>query len=230
MSRTPLLNQAAEIASAYFERRDSSPVFPNITPERLRKAFGAGTPVPEKGQAAEQVIAELARTAEPGLVAHTGPRYFGFVIGGSLPVATAADWLTSAWDQNAGLYVTSPANSVVEEVAAGWLLELLGLPSTASLGFTTGCSMANFTALAAAEGLQYGVPGEGPDSSQIFYNLDLFKEAGVTTDPQAIAKWTWQDFTDAAKALTKMDGDQVKQSGFMVPKPDASTLSVWATI
>jgi len=76
---------------------------------------------------------------------------------------------------------------------------------------------------------QYGVPGEGPDSSQIFYNLDLFKAAGVTTDPDAIAKWTWQDFTDAAKTLTKMDGDQVQQSGFMVPKPDAAMLSVWAS-
>jgi len=150
MSRTPLLNQAAEIASAYFERRDSSPVFPSVTPELLRKAFGAGMPVPEKGQAAEQVIAELARTAEPGLVAQTGPRYFGFVIGGSLPVATAADWLTSAWDQNSGLYATSPAASVVEEVAAAWLLELLGLPRSASVGFVTGCGMANFTGLAAA--------------------------------------------------------------------------------
>ena len=79
-----------------------------------------------------------------------GPRYFGFVIGGHLPAALAADWLTSAWDQNAGLYVSPPASSVVEEVAAGWLLEILGLPRTASVGFTTGCTMANFTALAAA--------------------------------------------------------------------------------
>jgi glutamate/tyrosine decarboxylase-like PLP-dependent enzyme len=150
MSCTPLLNQAVEIASAYFERRDSSPVFPRITPDRLRQAFGAGTPVPEQGQAADQVIAELARASGLGLVAHTGPRYFGFVIGGSLPVATAADWLTSAWDQNSGLYATSPAASVVEEVAAAWLLDLLGLPRHSSVGFVTGCGMANFTGLAAA--------------------------------------------------------------------------------
>src|SRR5580765_5345849 len=87
--------------------------------------------------------------AEPGLVAHTGPRYFGFVIGGSLPVAMAADWLTSAWDQNAGLYATSPAAAVVEEVAAAWLLDLLGLPRSAGIGFVTGCQMANATGLAA---------------------------------------------------------------------------------
>lgn len=76
---------------------------------------------------------------------------------------------------------------------------------------------------------QYGIPGEGPDSLQVFYNLDLFEEAGITTDPAALAGWNWQDFTDAAVALTKLDGDQVNQSGFMVPKPDASFLSVWAS-
>lgn len=150
MSRLPLLSQVVDLASAYYDRRDSSPVFPHVTPEQLRKAFGGGAPMPESGQDAGQVIAALAQSAELGLVAHTGPRYFGFVIGGSLPVATAADWLTSAWDQNSGLYATSPAASVVEDVAAAWLLELLGLPRTASVGFVTGCCMANFTGLAAA--------------------------------------------------------------------------------
>jgi glutamate/tyrosine decarboxylase-like PLP-dependent enzyme len=109
-----------------------------------------GGPLPERGEDDLQVIEHLARGADPGLVGMAGPRYFGFVIGGHVPASLAADWLTSTWDQNATLYVTSPANSVVEEVAAGWVLELLGLPATASVGFTTGCSMANFTALAAA--------------------------------------------------------------------------------
>jgi glutamate/tyrosine decarboxylase-like PLP-dependent enzyme len=95
-----------------------------------------------------RVVEELARSADPGLVATAGPRYFGFVIGGSLPAALAADWLTSAWDQNAGLYATSPAAAVVEDVAAGWLLDLLGLPKDASVGFVTGCQMANFSGLA----------------------------------------------------------------------------------
>jgi glutamate/tyrosine decarboxylase-like PLP-dependent enzyme len=96
------------------------------------------------------VVAELAEAAEAGLVASAGPRYFGFVIGGSLPAALAADWLAATWDQNAGLFVAGPAAAVVEDVCAGWLLELLGLPATASVGFTTGCTMANFTGLAAA--------------------------------------------------------------------------------
>jgi hypothetical protein len=83
-------------------------------------------------------------------VASAGPRYFGFVIGGALPVAVAADWLTSAWDQNGGGYVASPALSVAEEVVAGWIRDLLGLPSACGVAFVTGCQMAHFTCLAAA--------------------------------------------------------------------------------
>lgn len=76
---------------------------------------------------------------------------------------------------------------------------------------------------------QYGIPGEGPDSNQIFYNIDLFEEAGVTTNPDEIAQWTWDDFTAAAKELTKMDGDDVVQSGFMVGTPGAQNLSIFAS-
>ncbi|HEX6700767.1 MAG TPA: pyridoxal-dependent decarboxylase [Gaiellaceae bacterium] len=96
------------------------------------------------------MVAELARAADDGIVAIPGGRYFGFVIGGAVPAALAADWLTSAWDQNAGLYVGGPAASVAEEVAGEWLRELLGLPASASFGFVTGCQMAHVTALAAA--------------------------------------------------------------------------------
>jgi glutamate/tyrosine decarboxylase-like PLP-dependent enzyme len=92
----------------------------------------------------------LAREGDRGIVATAGPRYFGFVVGGSLPVAVAADWLTAAWDQNAGLYVLSPANSVIEETAGRWLAELFGLPSGVSVGFVTGCQAANFSGIAAA--------------------------------------------------------------------------------
>ncbi len=97
-----------------------------------------------------RVIDELVAAAEPGLVASAGPRYFGFVTGGSHPAALAADWLTSAWDQVASSYVGSPSTAVIEEVTARWVLELLDLPGTSSVGFTTGATTANFTALAAA--------------------------------------------------------------------------------
>lgn len=104
----------------------------------------------DEGEDPRAVIAELARDAEPGLVASAGPRYFGFVVGGALPVAVAADWLTSAWDQNGTNYLVSPAPSIAEEVAGRWVKELLGLPADASTGFVTGCQMAHFTCLAAA--------------------------------------------------------------------------------
>ena len=96
------------------------------------------------------MIDELVEAAEPGLVAMPSGRYFGFVIGGVVPAALAADWLTSTWDQNAGLYVGGPAAAVVEEVAGEWLRQLLGLPAGVSFGFVTGCQMAHVTALAAA--------------------------------------------------------------------------------
>ena len=114
----------------------------------MRRALGGA--LPEAGESADSVLESLARAADPGIVATAGPRYFGFVVGGTLPVTVAADWLTSTWDQNAGLFVLSPANSVAEETAGGWLRELFGLPAGASVGFVTGCQAANFSALAAA--------------------------------------------------------------------------------
>jgi glutamate/tyrosine decarboxylase-like PLP-dependent enzyme len=109
-----------------------------------------GSSLSENGEDALRVIDELARAANNGTTASQGPRYFGFVTGGSLPVATAADWLVSAWDQNAQVYVMSPLASVVEDIAATWLKDLLGLPASWSVGFVTGAQMANFTALVAA--------------------------------------------------------------------------------
>jgi glutamate/tyrosine decarboxylase-like PLP-dependent enzyme len=105
--------------------------------------------LPESGEEPERVVEALARAVEPGIVGSAGPRYFGFVIGGSVPAALAADWLTSAWDQNAALNATSPAAAAVEAVAAEWIKALLGLPLDAAVGFVTGCQMANFSGLLA---------------------------------------------------------------------------------
>jgi hypothetical protein len=96
------------------------------------------------------VLDALAAVIDRASVATPGPRYFGFVTGGSLPVAVAADWLVSVWDQNAGLHVLSPAMARIEDVTAAWLLDLFGLPAGASVGFVTGATMANVTGLAAA--------------------------------------------------------------------------------
>ena len=109
-----------------------------------------GGPLPEHPSDPAEVIAQLAELADDGLVASAGPRFFGFVVGGSLPAALAADWLAAAWDQNAGLFVLGPAAATVEDVAAGWLTDLLGLAPGVSTGFVTGGQMANLTGLAAA--------------------------------------------------------------------------------
>ncbi len=113
-------------------------------------AAALGGPLPEQGTAALPVIEELIAGAEPGLVAMPSGRFFGWVIGGVLPAALGADWLTSTWDQNSGLLVSSPAAAGAEAAASRWLLELLGLPPTAAVGYVTGGMMANFTCLAAA--------------------------------------------------------------------------------
>ena len=148
MAEEDVLERALTAARAYIASRTDRPVWPTIALTDLRAALGGR--LPSEPLDGTQVIEALARAAEPGLVTTTGPRYFGFVTGGALPATVAAEWLTTAWDQNGALFVMSPAASVVEEVAAAWLVELLGLPPTASVGFVTGCGMANFTALAAA--------------------------------------------------------------------------------
>ena len=106
--------------------------------------------MPERPQDPAEVVARLADAADPGLVATSSGRFFGFVEGGVLPAALAADWLTSVWDQNPGFNVLSPAGAAAEEAVSGWLLDLLGLPETASVGFTTGAQMASLAGLAAA--------------------------------------------------------------------------------
>ncbi len=98
----------------------------------------------------EQVIRELARDVDGGILGSAGGRFFAWVIGGSLPAALGADWLTSAWDQNAALYACAPAAAIVEEIAGAWLKEILQLPATASFAMVTGCQMAHFTCLLAA--------------------------------------------------------------------------------
>jgi glutamate/tyrosine decarboxylase-like PLP-dependent enzyme len=113
-------------------------------------ADGLRVPLTDEGVAAATVIDELVAAADEGIVASAGGRFFGFVTGGTLPPALAADWLTATWDQNGGMYACSPAASVAEEVVESWVLDLLGLPDKASVGITTGAQMANVTCLAAA--------------------------------------------------------------------------------
>lgn len=147
-SLTKLLTRTSTHASAYLAAVADRPVKATMSSGELRAALGGS--LARVGEAPADIIDRLATAATSGTVASTGPRYFGFVIGGALPAAVAADWLVSAWDQNAGVYALSPLVSVIEDITAGWLKTLAGLPAAMSVGFVTGCQMANFTALAAA--------------------------------------------------------------------------------
>ena len=143
-----LLIRTAEIAADWLQSQDRRPVAESATVDELRSRLGG--PLPRGPVDPLAVVEDLARAAEPGLVAIPSGRYFGFVIGGGLPAALAADWLTSAWDQCPGFYACGPAASVVEEVTGAWLRQLLGLPEGASFAFVTGCQMSHVTCLAAA--------------------------------------------------------------------------------
>jgi len=145
---TDVLTIAASHAARYLEGLPSRPIAATATIDELRQRLER--PLPEAGTPPETVIDELVRDADGGILASGSGRFFGWVIGGTLPVALAADWLTAAWDQNAASNLTAPAEAVVEEICGEWLKTLLGIPQAASFGFVTGCQMAHTTALAAA--------------------------------------------------------------------------------
>ena len=165
MDLTPLA-RAAALAEAYRARVLANPTSAPPPPALLADAFAA--PLPDSGAPGLEVIDTLARLAEPGLHATTGTGFFGWVIGASHPVGVAADWLTSAWGQNAGNHTASPAAAAAETTAERWLLELLDLPRDASIGFVTGATMANFVCLAAARGAVLRRLGHDPDAQGLF--------------------------------------------------------------
>ena len=145
-SVAPAMAHAAEYGLTW--RDQVRPLDATASAEELRASFGG--PVPESGSDETAVIQKLIRAAEPGLVGNTRPGFHAWVMGGSSPVGVAADWLTSVWGQNAGIYQCSPAAATAEEVAADWLLDILDLPRQSSVGFVTGATMAGFVCLAAA--------------------------------------------------------------------------------
>jgi glutamate/tyrosine decarboxylase-like PLP-dependent enzyme len=182
-----LLRQACETALAFLAKLDSASVAATADLATLRARLGRA--LGERGIAADQVITEMAADAEGGIIGSAGGRFFGWVIGGAFPVAVAADWLTSAWDQNAGVYVTSPAAAVAEEMVGAWLKEILGLPQHASYALVSGCQMAHVTCLAAA---RYAV------LTQHGWDLD---EKGLTGAPEIRILASDQKHASVARAL-----------------------------
>ena len=143
-----LLDATAAHAAAYLESLGERPVRAELSPQEVRDALPSR--LPDGPADPKAVLGELVAEAEPGVTAMASPRYFGFVIGGALPAALAADWMVSAWDQNAGLASPTPSAAAIEERTGEWLVDLLRLPPGSSFAFVTGCQMAHVTALAAA--------------------------------------------------------------------------------
>jgi len=143
-----LLHTTAKRALDYLDGLDARGVTPS--PEALARLSELGGPLPDAPAEAAEVIALLDQVGSPATVASTGGRYYGFVVGGALPAALAANWLAAAWDQNAGMAVLSPVAAAIETITQSWLLDLLALPADSGVGFVTGATMANLSALAAA--------------------------------------------------------------------------------
>lgn len=143
-----LLQDVAQASIQYRQTVHQAPV--GVAASRDELMARASTVLPEQGEPPDVAIRTLIDSAAGGLVHSASPRYFGFVVGGTTPASIAADWLTSAWNQNAMVYLSSPAASIIEEIVARWLLDLLGLPETCGVGLVTGTQVAHFTALSVA--------------------------------------------------------------------------------
>ena len=161
-----VLRLTADYAARFQATLDDRPVRAQASFDELCAALGG--PLPETGTADEEVVAELIAGGEPGVVGTQTGRYFGFVIGSALPAAVAADWLATAWDQNAALGPITPGVSRIEAVALRWLLDVLGLPPGSQGAFVTGATMANFTALAAARHAQLARAGWNVEADGLF--------------------------------------------------------------
>ncbi len=144
----PVLQRACGHALQYLKNLVHAPVGVTASLAELRHRLCH--PLPNSGMDASKVIDDLVKQVSGGIMGNTSGRFFGWVVGGTLPAALAADWLTTIWNQNAALFACAPAEAVIEELCGTWLKELLGMPSSASFALVSGCQMAHVTCLAAA--------------------------------------------------------------------------------
>ncbi len=176
-----LLDAAFKSIRRFLAERDKKSIQP--TPEALAELDQLDCVLPEQPVDALEVFEKLDRFGSPATLGTISGRFFGFVIGGSLPVTTAANMLASAWDQNAALQVCSPVNAKLEEVAGRWLVELLGLPTGTETGFATGCTMANFTGLAAGRHRVLANKGWDVEADGLFAAPELNVFVGAEAHP-----------------------------------------------
>lgn len=176
-----LLEQTAQLAISYLEGLETRSVAP--PPEAVAKLSALDEALPQNPTAPDQVIALLDEICSPATAAMAGPRYFGFVIGGALPVTLAANWMAGAWDQNTGLYAPTPATAHLEQVALRWLLDLFKLPAECGGAFVTGATMANFSALAAARHAVLEQVGWNVEADGLFGAPDISIVVGEEAHP-----------------------------------------------
>lgn len=179
-----LLENAAQRALSYLESLATRQVAPS--PEAVRSLPILDSPLPEGFTPPEQVLELLDTAVSPATMAMAGPRFFGFVIGSSLPVALAANWLAAAWDQNSALHNVTPGTAYVEQVALRWLLDLFGLPSECGGAFVTGATMANFSALAAARHAVLAKAGWNVEADGLFGVPPITVVVGAEAHPTLI--------------------------------------------
>jgi glutamate/tyrosine decarboxylase-like PLP-dependent enzyme len=161
-----LLRDAATRAASYLDGLDARKVAPDPVATAALEALDA--PMPVKGCDPARVIADLDAFGSPATMAMAGPRFFGFVIGGALPVTLAANWIAGAWDQNSAFYEATPATSRIEQIALRWLIDLIGLPADTGGAFVTGATVANFAALAAARHVVLARAGWNVEAEGLF--------------------------------------------------------------
>jgi glutamate/tyrosine decarboxylase-like PLP-dependent enzyme len=198
-----LLERAAQLAMQYLDGVAQRPAGARASREELLAALGG--PLPERGEEPVRALERFARAMDPGLTANAGPRYFGFVTGAGLPAALAADWLASAWNQNVSLNTLSPAGAAAEEVAIGWLLEVLGLPRDCSVGFVTGGQTANFTCLLAARNEVYRRAGWDVERDGLLGAPPLRVIAGAEVHVSVFAALRMLGFGTARVELVEAD-------------------------
>ena len=179
-----LLRNAADRAIGYLQGLPERRVAPDE--DALARLARFDEPLPEGPDDPQRVIGLLDEIGSPATMASAGPRFFGFVIGGSQPVAVAAQWLATAWDQNAGAAVASPVAAALEGVVRGWLVDLFGLPATTAVGFATGATMANMSAIAAARHAVLQRVGYDVDEDGLAGAPEITMVVGDETHPSVI--------------------------------------------
>ncbi len=216
-----LLDEAARRSQLYLSSINHRRVAP--TPEEITRLEHLAQPLPDDPTAPEEVLALLDEHGSPATVASTGGRYFGFVTGGSLPVAVAANWLAAAWDQNSAFRVMSPVASRLEEIASDWLRDLFGLSSQSGVGFVTGATMANFAGLTAARHALLARTGWNVEEQGLFGAPEIKVVVGAEVHISLLKALSLVGFGKARVTTVPVD-DQGRMRADALPPLDERTV------